>query len=100
MRYYIAATPVTGDGIRISLCTRVAIYAPNITGLRFRYHCCRRKPSFASPAGRLIVTMMYSVNAGLNSNTVKNILINTAKDLETPAEIIRMPMDLQMLMQQ
>lgn len=77
--YNIAAT--SNRGWNKDICAPgVAIYAPNITGSGSDT-IVAGGTSFASPMVSAIVTMMYSVNAGLNSNTVKNILINTAKDL-------------------
>lgn len=74
--YGIAGT--SNRGWKKDVCAPgVGIYAPGagdstyITG----------GTSLASPMVAGTVVMMYSVNPGLNSGSVRNILINTAKDL-------------------
>lgn len=77
--YNIAGT--SNRGWNKDICAPgVAIYAPNITGSGSDT-IITGGTSFASPMVAAVVTMMYSVNSGLNSSTVRNILIDTAKDL-------------------
>lgn len=77
--YNIAGT--SNRGWNKDICAPgVAIYAPNITGSGSDT-VITGGTSLASPMVSAVVTMMYSVNSGMNSDTARNILINTAKDL-------------------
>lgn len=77
--YTIAGT--SNRGWNKDICAPgVSIYAPNITGQAYDT-VITGGTSLASPMVAAVVTMMYSVNSGLNADSVRNILYNTATDL-------------------
>lgn len=58
----------------------VGIYAPNITGQAYDT-IVTGGTSLASPMVSAVVTMMYSVNSGMNATSAWNIIRDTAMDL-------------------